>query len=143
MTGTIALPLLLFFTPQTNPSENPKWNKTRSIAESQHEIVMILIRNRQFDKVLAATREIFSLKFPDKQEHLFAREGLTIADALINREQYELADRVLSEALKCVKSARSRVSLYKEKAYLCKKLEKDDEAMEHFRRAKELEKSSP
>ncbi|MFQ5928666.1 MAG: hypothetical protein ACE5MK_03140 [Acidobacteriota bacterium] len=143
MPNLFALLFLLLYPQTTSKTEQENWEQIRSIAEAQHEIVMLLIKKTQFDKVLEASKKIFSLNFPYDQEHLFVKEGQIVADALIHHKQYELAHDVLDAALKAVISSKSKASLYKEKAYLCTKEGEDDEAMKLFEKALELEKSSP
>ena len=135
--------LILFLGPQTNMIDSQGWERTRSIAEAQHEIVMLLINGKEFNKVLNASQEIFSLSFPYNQEPLFVTEGRILATALSDLQQYELAQALLDQALEAVNSNRSKALLYKEKAYLCTKDGKDDEAMKFFEKALELEKSAP
>ncbi len=135
--------LILLLGPQTNIVDSQGWERTRSIAEAQHEIVMLLIKGAEFDKVLNASQEIFSLSFPYDQEPLFVTEGRILAAALSDLQQYELAQALLDQALEAVNSNRSKALLYKEKAYLCTKNGKDEEAMKFFEKALELEKSTP
>jgi tetratricopeptide (TPR) repeat protein len=135
--------LILLLGPQTNMIDSQGWERTRSIAEAQHEIVMLLINGKEFNKVLNASQEIFSLSFPYNQEPLFVTEGRILATALSDLQQYELAQALLDQALEAVSSNRSKALLYKEKAYQCTKEGKNDEAMEFFEKALELEKSAP
>ncbi len=135
--------LILSSSLQANIVDSQGWERSRSVAESQHEIVMLLIKGQAYDKVLPASQEIFSLRFPYNQEHLFVTEGRILSSALFDQQQYELAQALLDQALGAVNSNSSKALLYKEKAYLCKQEGKDDEAMEFFEKAIELEKSAP
>jgi tetratricopeptide (TPR) repeat protein len=135
--------LILSSSLQANIVDSQGWERSRSVAEAQHEIVMLLIKGKAFDKVLQASQEIFSLRFPYNQEHLFVTEGRILSSALFDQQQYELAQALLDQALRAVNSNSSKALLYKEKAYLCKQEGKDDEAMELFEKAIELEKSAP
>ncbi len=135
--------LILLLGPQTNIVDSQGWERTRSIAEAQHEIVMLFIKGEEFNKVLNASQEIFSLSFPYAQEPLFVKEGRILAAAISDLQQYELAQALLDQALEAVNSNRSKALLYKEKAYLCTKNGKDEEAMKFFEKALELEKSAP
>jgi len=135
--------LILSLSLQANLVDSQGWERSRSVAESQHEIVMLLIRGKAFDKVLRASQEIFALRFPYNQEHLFVTEGQILSGALYDHQQYELAQALLDQALRAVNSNNSKALLYKEKAYLCKQEGKTDEAMEFFEKAVELEKSAP
>ena len=133
--------LILSLGLQANLVDAQSWERTRSVAEAQHEIVMLLIKGKQFDKVLAASAEIFSLQFPYTQEHLFVTEGRILSAALSDHEQYNLAQSLLDQALGAVTSNNSKALLYKEKAYLCQKEGRDDEAMKFFEMAVQLTKS--
>jgi tetratricopeptide (TPR) repeat protein len=135
--------LILSLGLQANIVDSPSWERARTVAEAQHEIVMLLIKGKQFDKVLQASQEIFSLRFPYDREHLFVTEGRILSGALYDHQQYGLAQTLLDQALRAVNSNTSRALLYKEKAYLCNKEGKDDEAMEFFEKAIELTKSAP
>ena len=135
--------LILSLGLQANLVDSQNWERSRSVAESQHEIVMLLIKRKAFDKVLPASREIFSLRFPYNQEHLFVTEGQILSGALYDQQQYELAQALLDQALGAVNSNSSKALLYKEKAYLCKQEGKTNEAMEFFEKAIELEESAP
>ena len=134
--------LLVLLSPQTATTDTD-WEQTRRIAETQHEIVMLLIKNNEFDRVLEASTNIFSLNFPQHQEPLLVKEGQILADALSGRRQFLLAHRILDAALKAVASRKSKALLYKEKAYLCNKEGEDAKAMEFFEKALELERLSP
>jgi len=134
--------LVLLLTLQLSGGGNG-WEKIRSIAETQHEIVMLLIKERGFDKILEAADQIFSLRFPDEQEHLFVEEGRILSDALAHQNQYDLAHQLLDRAILAVQKNSSQATLYKEKAYLCTRFGQDTCAMQFFQRALELEKSLP
>ncbi len=135
--------LILSLSLQANIVDSQGWERSRSVAEAQHEIVMLLIKGKEFDKVLRASQEIFSLRFPYNQEHLFVTEGQILSGALYDHQQYELAQALLDQALRAVNSNNSKALLYKEKAYLCKQEGKNDEAMEFFEKAVELTKTAP
>ena len=141
MRSRLALLILLLAPQATAFSQN--WNQVRSSAERQHEMVMLLIRNGDFGRVLEASRQIFSLRFPASQEHLLVQEGRILSEALTHHQQFQLAQGLLDQALRAVRSNPSKIDLYKEKAYLYTKQGRDREAMEFFERAMELDKSSP
>ena len=62
--------LILLLGPQTNIVDSQGWERTRSIAEAQHEIVMLLIKGNEFTKVLNASKEIFSLRGKSYHERI-------------------------------------------------------------------------
>jgi tetratricopeptide (TPR) repeat protein len=124
------------------PGQND-WEKSKSIAASQHEIVMLLIKNKQYEKVFPASQKILSLEFPADRENLLVEHAQIVGHCLIQDGQFDLAHRILDEALKVVRSNKSKAELYKEKAYTCKKEGKDEQAMNFFQRAVELEEAVP
>jgi tetratricopeptide (TPR) repeat protein len=119
------------------------WEKSKSIAASQHEIVMLAIKNKQYDKVLAASVKIFSLDFPADRENLLVEHAQIVSHCLIQDAQFNLAHRVLDEALRVVRTNKSKAELFKEKAYTSKKEGKDEQAINFFQRAVELEETAP
>lgn len=116
--------------------------QSMSIAESEHEIVMMLISQESYDEAVVECKKLFSVKLPPGEESRFLDSAKTISGALVRHGQHELATRVLDEAIDGVKD-RDRVvlaGLYKEKALIYKKMGKMDEAMELFKKAIALEK---
>ena len=134
--------LILLLGPQT-AAFSQNWDQIRSAAERQHEMVMLLIRNGDFGRVLEASGQIFSLRFPPSQEHLLVQEGRILSEALARNQQFQLAEALLDQALRAVRSNQAKIDLFKEKAYLYTRQGRDREAMVFFERAMELEKSSP
>jgi tetratricopeptide (TPR) repeat protein len=117
------------------------WEKTRSIAEAQHEIVMLLIKNKQYDKVLPASKKIFALNFPPSREYQLVDHARLASAALTEQHNYKLAHQLLDEALKAVHTNKSKATLYKEKALICSKTGQDGEAMKYLEEAVRLEES--
>lgn len=133
--------LILLLSVQTHPDARAKWEHTRRVAETQHEIIMMLIKNRKFGEVLPECKKIFSLDFPLDHEHLLVEEAQILTDSLVHLKETDLAHQVLDEALKAVHSNKSRAAIYKEKAFVYSKQGRDKEAMELFEKALKLEKS--
>jgi tetratricopeptide (TPR) repeat protein len=115
------------------------WEKVRSIAEAQHEIVMLLIKNKQYDKVLPASKKIFTLEFPTSREHLLVDHARLAGASLSEQGNRALAHQLLDEALKAVRGNKSKVTLLKEKALLCSKDGDDTRAMKLLEEAVRLE----
>jgi len=117
------------------------WEKTRSIAEAQHEIVMLLIKNKQYDKVLPASKKILTLNFPLNREHQLVDHARLASSALGEQGNYTLAHQLLDEALKAVHNKKSKATLFKEKALLCSKNGQDGQAMKFLEEAVKLEEN--
>lgn len=118
-----------------------QWEKTRSIAQSHHEIIMLLIEKQEFDKVPGAAKELFALDFPEAQQPLLVEEARLLTDALLHHNQTAIAHQVLDMAIAASKTNSAKAQLFKEKAYVFKKEGQTDEAMKAFQRSVDLEKS--
>lgn len=134
---------LLLLTTAAAPLQQRSWEETRSLAESLHEIVMLLIQKKEFAKVPEAARKIFVLDFPSNKEHLLVEEAKIFTDRLLHHSQFAVAHQVIDAAIQEIRGKGWKAQLYKEKAYLFKKEGKMDEAMKSFEIAVELEKPEP
>jgi len=117
------------------------WEKTRSIAEAQHEIVMLLIKNKQYDKVLPASKKIFALNFPPAREYQLVDHARLASASLSEQRNFTLAHQLLDEALKAVHTNKSKATLFKEKALICSKTGQDSQAMKFLEEAVRLEEN--
>ena len=54
--------------------------KMKSMAEAQHEIVLLLMKKQEYDKAMAEASKIFDMKWPGDQEPLLPKELLNLAD---------------------------------------------------------------
>ncbi|MGD0310020.1 MAG: tetratricopeptide repeat protein [Acidobacteriota bacterium] len=116
-------------------------NKTRSVAESQHEIVMILIRKKEFDKAAEEANKIFQMKWPEDQEPILSKELIWFAGQFHRNRQSALAVRLLETNLSMFKTVKSKVAIWKEKGYLLEAMGQHDKALDCFREAQRLEKA--
>ncbi len=119
-----------------------KWDitKTRKIAESQHEIAMILIRKKEYSKAAEEATKIFQMNWPDDQESVLLNELLGFARKFNECQQPEIAVHFLETNLPDFKSFKSQAAIWKEKGYSFEKMGKHDEALACFREAQRLEK---
>lgn len=121
-------------------AQNLDLNKTRSVAESQHEIVMILLEKKEFAKAQEEASKIFQMKWPQSQEPVLLRELLWFSDKFLDNGQPALAVRLLETNLNTFKENSSKAAIWKEKGYLLKEMGQDDKALDCFREAQRLEK---
>jgi len=127
---------------QSKP-QDPGLAKILSMAESQHEIVMILIKQGQFSEAASEADKIFRMEWPGSEEPRLLAELLSLCKLFHQHSQPALGLRLIEKNEKGFKAAKSRAALWKEKGYLYKKMGDDDKALECFRRAQEFEKTSP
>ncbi len=113
--------------------------KTKSMAEMQQEIVLLLIKKKDYEKALAEANKIYDMKWPDSQEPLLLKSLLYLSDQFLQRNQASLGLRLIERNAGFFKSNASRIAILKEKGYLYKSLGQDDEAIVCFRQAQALE----
>jgi tetratricopeptide (TPR) repeat protein len=113
--------------------------KTKSMAEVQHEIVVILIKKKEYQKAVTEADKIFEMKWPDDQEPLLVRELCNLTDRFLRSGQAPLGLKLIEKNFGRFKKPSSQVSLLKEMGYLHKTMNQSDEALDCFRRARDLE----
>lgn len=119
------------------------WEEDRGQAEAQYEYIKLLIKNGEFAKVVEASREFFSIRFPESEEHHFVDTAERISTALMKAEQFEVAHGVIDLALEACSQDQSHGRLFKEKAWIFKKQGNDAEAMKYFGKANKLLRKDP
>ncbi len=122
--------------------KNPELGKVKSIAESQHEIVILLMEKKEFNQALAEANKIFEMNWPENQEPVLLKELISLADRFMHKEQTALGLQLLEANQRTFKSPQSQIALWKERGYLLKKMNQTDKALECFREAQRLEKST-
>ncbi len=113
--------------------------RTRSVAETQHEIVMLLIKKKEYEKAATEAHKIFEMKWPQNQEPLLLHELLLISGQFLRRGQAPLGLQFIDSNSKCFKTTPSRIAILKERGYLYKSMNQDDKAYDCFRKAMALE----
>jgi tetratricopeptide (TPR) repeat protein len=127
------------FAPDLLPRQNSELSRNRNYAEAQHEIVMILIKKKEYDKAADEANKIFQMKWPEDQESVLLKELISISDQFLHCDQKPIAVRVLDANLPTFHVAKNRASIWKEKGYLLEKMGEHDKALECFREAQRLE----
>jgi tetratricopeptide (TPR) repeat protein len=122
--------------------DSDNWEKTRSAAESQHEIVMLLLSKKEYDNALAEANKIFDMRWPDSQEALLLKELLLLSDQFLKHSQARLGLQLINRNSRCCKSTSSQIEILKQTGYLYKSLNENDKALDCFRKARELENHS-
>ncbi len=120
---------------------NPELGKIRSMAATQHEIVVLLLEKKEYLKAATEAEKIFKMKWPPDQEPLLLKELMFFADQFLHREQAPLGVHLLDTSLKWFKSNTSMVEIWKEKGYFYKQMNQMDKALECFLEAQRLEKN--
>src|SRR5436190_15268518 len=124
-------------------TNHPELAKIKSLAASQHEIVMILLEKKDYPKASAEAAKIFEMKWPADQEPLLLKELLFFTDQFRHKDQAIHGLQLIESSAKAFKTPASLVSIWKEKGYLYKGVKQMDKALDCFREAQRLEKSPP
>jgi tetratricopeptide (TPR) repeat protein len=111
-----------------------------SIAESQYEVVKLLIKQGRYERVLPEMRKIYDLNLPVRYEQAVAESASLVAHLLVEGRQYTLAHDVLREALPRMKDGRNEASLLKIQAYVYKSEGKLQEALDTLEKAISVER---
>ena len=125
------------------PPAGQNLDQMLSIAESQFEMVKILIRQGRLERVLPEMRVIFNLSLPEKYEQATAESASIVGDLLVQRHQFELAHQVLDEAYARMRRNENRAAVLKVNAFVFKTEGNLDKAMELYAKAVEIEKQRP
>jgi tetratricopeptide (TPR) repeat protein len=131
------IPIMALPADQTNAPASLE--KTKSMAEAQHEIVVLLIQKKEYEKALEEANKIFDMKWPDDQEPLLVKELCNLGDQFLRSNQATLGLRLMDRNYSRFKKSSSQAALLKEMGYLHKSLNQGDKAIEYFRKAMDLE----
>jgi tetratricopeptide (TPR) repeat protein len=113
--------------------------RTKSMAATQHEIVMLLIKQKEYEKAAVEAQKIFEMKWPEDQEPLLLQELLYISGQFLSQGQAPVGLQFVEKNSKCFKKHPSQVAILKETGYLYKSMGQNDKAIDCFRKARELE----
>lgn len=122
---------------------DPSLERKLSMAESQHEIVMLLLRKKEFAQAAMEADKIFQMDWPVSEEPRLLKDMLAFTAEFQKHSQPALGLQLLEKNFRVFKSPKSQAALFKEMGYLNKKLGNDDKALECFRKAQQLEKTTP
>jgi tetratricopeptide (TPR) repeat protein len=120
------------------PAQETELGRTRKIAEAQHDIVVILIKKKEFDKAAEEAKKIFDMKWPEDEAPVLKDELLRLSDLFRHYGQPEIALRLLDTYMCMFKSAKIQTEVLKDKAYLLEGMGRHDQALECYREYKRL-----
>lgn len=144
ITGIVlSLSLAAAALPMAAARQEMSLSRMKSVAETQHEIVMLLIRKKEFSKAAVEANKIFALAWPESEEPVLLGELLGISSQFLHNSHPEISVQFLDANMDRFKSVNSRIAILKEKGYLLKKMNEDDKALDCFREAQRLQKPSP
>lgn len=112
-----------------------------SIAESEHEIIKLLIGQGQFQRVVPEMKRILDLDLPIRYEEAVAQSASLISEMLVGKSQFAIAHELLDESLKRMRLNENKAALWKIQAYVFKSEGNFDKALECLQKAIDLEKA--
>ncbi len=113
--------------------------KTKSLAEAQHEIVLLLIQKKEYEKAASEANKIFDLKWPGEQEALLVKELCNLTDQFLRSGQAPLGVKLIERNFSRFKKSSSQAALWKEMGYLYKSMNQIDKSIDCFKKARDLE----
>jgi tetratricopeptide (TPR) repeat protein len=112
--------------------------KLLSIAETQHEIIQLLIQKEQYTKAMEEYRGILGLNLPVRYEEAVFKEIAIVTRKFYERGQKDLAYQSLAMGFDALQTPELRARVLNIKASLLKKDGRIDEAIEVYRQEVEL-----
>ena len=108
------------------------------IASSQHNIIAILLKEKDFNAVLPEYDKILGLRLPAQYDENVIKETLWISEAFLKGERSDLSLRLLERGIQGMNQNKSKATLYQEMGLVYRLQGNDLKAMECFRRAQQL-----
>jgi tetratricopeptide (TPR) repeat protein len=115
------------------------FSNVRSLAESQHEIVMLLLKKDAYDQALAEANKIFEMKWPEDQEPVLLKEALFFSSQFLRGNKPSMALALLENSSRHFRKPSSLAAIKKEMGYVYKQMNQDEKALDCFRQAQRLE----
>jgi tetratricopeptide (TPR) repeat protein len=131
-------PVLPSVGPQSYSKES--LSQTKSRAETQHEIVMLLLEKKEYEKAEIEANKIFNMAWPESQEPLLLKELLILSDQFLRQGHALIGLQMIEKNSRRFKNNSSQIEILKSEGYLYKSLRQNDRALECFRKAQELER---
>jgi tetratricopeptide (TPR) repeat protein len=108
------------------------------IASTQHNIIAILLKDKDFNAVLPEYEKILSLRLPAQYDENVIKETLWISEAFLKGQRSDLSLALLERGIQGVNHPKSKAALYQEMGYVYRLQGNDLKAMECFRQAQKL-----
>lgn len=121
-----------------DPEPDAATMKLLSIAETQHEIIQLLIQKEQYAKAMEEYRAILELNLPEKYEEAVFKEIAIVTKKLYERGQKEYAYQALTMGFSALQGVEFKARVLNIKASLLKKDGRIDEAIKAYRQEVDL-----
>lgn len=108
------------------------------VAYAQHEIILLLIKNDQFDKVRPAAQILLGLHLPKEQELNTVKSLTIISQKLYEKGRAELAYQILDAATHSISDPSNKSKVYLILARYYKLDGQDEKAIESLKKSMEF-----
>ncbi len=116
--------------------------KKLNVASTEHDIIQLMLKKGEYEKIPAEIDNILNLELPSKFEKAVMKEILIVSNDLHKKGENEIALLIIDKGLNYCKSDENKVILLKVKAAFLKSMGKLEEAIKVFKKAVKLEKRS-
>ncbi len=114
--------------------------KKLNIASTEHDIIQLMIKNEEYEKVPAEIKNILDLELPSEYESAVLKEILIVSNDLHKRGKNKIALQILDMGYKYCEKRENKIIILKVKAAFLKSMGRIKEAISVFKDAIKLEK---
>lgn len=118
-------------------------NDKLTFARTQHEIILLLIKQNRLEEVQPELDKILHLQLPPSQESRVISSMLIISEAFLQNQRDDLCLKMLEKGISSVQVDRNKSKLLQEMGYVYRLRGDDKKAMDCFRKAQQLGLSNP
>ena len=108
-------------------------------AEGLHDLAILYMRTREMEKALETSRQIIHLRLPPDYLKNVAASLSIITEKFAENRRFDLGRTVIEEALRAAELEPIYGRLHRSMARLCMRAGDDDCAIQHWRRALEID----
>ena len=125
------------------PAQVADADQKMGIAKSQHEIILLLIKENRLTEIQPELDKIFNLHLPTQFEERIISSMLIISEAYLQNQRFDLCLRMLERGVVELQLGRSKAKLFQEMGYVYKVQGDDKKAMDCFRKAQQWAETTP
>ncbi len=116
--------------------------KKLNIASTEHDIIQLMIKKGEYEKIPNEIKNIFDIGLPIEYEDAVLKEVLIVSNDLHKKGENEIALKILDMGYKYCKKNENKIIILKVKAAFLKSMGKIKDAISVFKKAIRLERGS-
>ncbi len=138
MKKAIVFLMLVGLAPSLWAQSPPTSEKNLQFAASQHEIILILLREKKYSQVMPEFQKILDLPWRTEDESLVVKAAWVIGENLSDARQFTVAEQLVNQTLSRVTQAPQQFTLLMLKAQILERSGRLSDALQILRRAQQL-----